>query len=170
MTSQKVASNSSFCPPGWGHFFLEATDEKEDHVELAFACLAHQVADSVGKKYTERLYTVSAKGKDKEIFERLTFWAWKLGLVTEAEIDSGDALSFDFNDACGRQCVLHLREEKYKDKEGNDRASSRADYKGIYRVDDPEVAAKKVPLDHETLAVGGYKLPDSPAEKPAAAA
>jgi hypothetical protein len=166
LSSGRVAKQGGRVSPGWGHFALEAVVEEPDHVALTFVCLAHQDADSVDGKYAERLYTVSSKGKDpKPLFERLMFFALKLGLVTEAQIDSGERLEIEFADAAGRQVVLHLKEETYKDKTtGEDKKASRCDYKGIYRVSDDEVAAKKVPLDHEALAMGGITLAATPAE------
>jgi len=173
ISQEEVADAGGFvAKKGSGHFFLEASAEKELYMALHFVCLAHEAEENVGKKYIERLYFASNNENTdpKELWKRILYWAWKLDIVSEAEIASGEALELDFQqavDACAH-CVLFLHDENFTDKGGNKRQSVKADYKGIFRIDDPIVVDKRVPLHEESLIAAGIEVPTAaPAGKAA---
>jgi hypothetical protein len=182
VTPEEMVETGGFVSAkGWGHFVLDDQAEKDRNVELHFTCVAHEAPQNVDKRYTERLYFIgNADTNQKELWKRILYWAWKLDLVSEGEVASGEAMEIDFQQAvdAGAQCVIFLKEEPYTDKNGVAKTSIKADYKGIFKVDDPIVGDKSVPLDEDTLVAGGLSAPErtgnqkangkAPAKPPAA--
>lgn len=159
ISSKKVDTVGNFSKPGWGHFYLEAVDEQADHVKLLFSCLGHTESECVDSKISMWLYFVAGAGKNPApLYEKIMHTAKVFGLLTAEQIDAGGALAVDFTPAIGRQCVLHIIEREYE-KDGQKRKGTNVADKGVYRVDDPVVAEKRVPLDMNHLRLGGYKPP-----------
>jgi hypothetical protein len=174
VNSEKAQARGKWSKPGWGHYFLESTEEQADHVKLTFVCLASTDPSNVETKHTEWLFFLpSSAEKATSTYEKVLLWALELGLVTKQQIDSNQAQEIQWVKAGGKQVVLHLEDQTY---EGKTRV--RVAYKGIFSdFNCPEVMESGCPFNLDNLRmIGVTLLPRKQAaaptnsQKPAAAA
>lgn len=165
LSGKKVATQSKFSKPCWGHFFLLAADEEADVVKLSFQCLASTEPANAETVHNERLWFVSADDDPKKIaatYEKALFYALSFGLVTQEQIDSGKPLDIKWQPAIGKQCILHLEQDK------KDTQYTRIAYKGIYGFNSEEAIANNVPLDMELIKSAGIQLQPRKGQGPTA--
>lgn len=113
--------------------------------------------------------------KGLAVFHRIYLWAWSeekgkfvvrsgkqlkfiaqfaygLGMISKDDLDSQKfKLNFSQEFLEGRQCVVEVRDEPYKDKDGNEKSSWRIPFGNCWRPD--ELCVKDVPKDAEAMAI-----------------
>jgi hypothetical protein len=146
-------------PPGKYHakiLKIEAKDSK--YFAFTFLILAGKNAEAVDMKHVERLYWSDAAAP------RRKGWANRLGLLTENGL--GRRVPIDWRNAIDKECVIEIHAEKFKDKNGDEKTSSKVTYLGIWSADDERV--RDVPRANEPSGAPKPK-PTTPPTKPAPA-
>lgn len=89
----------------------------------------------------------------------------RLGLVGTAAI--GQVVEPNFLDCIGKEFVLHLKERKYKDKDGNEKSAVNIDFLGVFPLDHgeiPEAVRVSLGLPHGAKKAGFGAAGTSPAK------
>lgn len=153
VNSKKVETRGKFCRPGWCHMFLESAKEEADKVILTFVCVGSTTKDNIECKHIERLWFIPGdQDKAESTYEKALFFALAFGLITQQDIDSGSDLDVHWERAVGKQCIIHLEEDK------KDARYTRIAYKGVFDFNDEEVLDKGIPLDMSLIQQAGIKL------------
>lgn len=95
----------------------------------------------VGQKSDTKLYNpkfADTPEKTANAAKRAKVWAARLGLITEADL--GKPVALDFKKAVGKDCVIKLILDSYKDnKTGAMREIVKIDYMGVYDLAHPDI-------------------------------
>lgn len=136
--------------PGRYHAIVKMADdsmEKSDKIVVEFDVLSGTMPGQEGTSLTEWFPIAGAdEAKTKTCLARLSRLAMALGLLRP-----GEKADVDFGQARGRQCVIEVEENKYKDRDGNEKTGVRCSFCGFWSLGHAEVA--DVPKDAKLAAM-----------------
>ena len=122
-------------PPGFYHAVVEKIEK--DHtgqnpaLKFTFCILA---GPQKRQKVFERLFLTEKNNG------RVVLFGNRLGLIGKGELGK-ESVRKSWNDAKDRQVILELIERDYTAKDGSTKKATNVKYDGIYKLDDPRVAA-----------------------------
>ena len=141
-----------------GKTWEECEEDNAERLNILFEVLAGTTPGQEGREIRERFY-VSEKA-----MPRLTRLALATGLLLPGEGEK----EVVFAESVGRQCVVELVPNKYKDRDGNDKETVQVAFLGIWSLVNPEV--KDVPKDEAAIRGEGAGEKKQAAGAPSAAA
>jgi len=118
-------------------------DDNPDCIPIKFEVLAGTTPNQEGREITERFYT------SEKAIPRLKRLAMATGLLRPREKEK-EVL---FSHVVGTQLVIEVEENKYTDRNGEEREGVRVGYMGIWSLENKEV--EEVPKDRQSMRLSG---------------
>jgi hypothetical protein len=149
----------AYLPAGW--YKATVSDVAEDN-ESAATVITYQVLGGKhdGRTIKDRITNPNYQDDDKKrelSVRRAAMMAKRLGILTDEQISQGD-VDLEFNNAMGREVLIHVESRKYTDKSGNEKEAIGLTFDGVYPLVAP--IHDKVP----DAVIAEFGLPPRPAK------